>query len=136
MNTAADLPLLPTRHPGKSPRALLLVLLVTVLALGLSACSTAPPAGATPVTPFDAQRYAGKWYELARLDHSFERGLSDVSATYKLQPDSSVQVINRGYDTARKAWKEAIGRARFLGDDTVGSLELSLIHISEPTRPY
>ncbi|MGB8251010.1 MAG: lipocalin family protein, partial [Azonexus sp.] len=44
--------------------------------LGLSACSTTPPEGMTPVTPFDLTRYEGKWYELARLDHSFERGLT------------------------------------------------------------
>jgi apolipoprotein D and lipocalin family protein len=51
--------------------------------LGLSACvSTTAPAGVTVVTPFDLQRYQGQWYELARQDHRFERGLTDVSATY------------------------------------------------------
>ena len=47
------------------------------------------------VSPFDLQRYQGHWYELARLDHSFERGLTDVSATYTPQPDGSVRVVSK-----------------------------------------
>ena len=107
--------------PVLSPR---LGLLLFVL-LGLAACSTTPPEGVSPVTPFDLTRYEGKWYEIARLDHSFERGMSDVNATYQLQEDGSVKVINRGYDTQRQAWKEAIGRALFIGDSSTGSLKVS-----------
>jgi len=79
----------------------------------------------TPVTPFDLTRYEGKWYEVARLDHSFERGLTDVSATYQAKPDGSVEVINRGYDTQSKEWKEAVGRALFTGDPQRASLKVS-----------
>jgi len=93
--------------------------------LGASACSTAPPEGVVAVTPFDIQRYAGKWYEIARLDHSFERGLTDVNATYRLQADGSVEVVNRGFDPERGAWREAIGRALFTGDSHRGSLKVS-----------
>ncbi len=93
--------------------------------LALSACSTAPPEGVNPVTPFDLTRYEGKWYELARLDHSFERGLSDVSATYRAQPDGSVEVINRGYDNERKDWRQAVGRAVFIGPQDRASLKVS-----------
>ena len=99
--------------------------LFSLCALWLSACSTSPPAGIHPVTPFELNRYLGQWYEIARLDHSFERGMSDVSATYELQGDGSVKVINRGYDTRRQAWKEAVGRAVFVGDPAVGSLKVS-----------
>ena len=101
------------------------LLLAALLVLG--ACSTAPPAGA-PCTlrrSTARRRYAGKWYEVARLDHSFERGLSDVSATYKVQADGSVQVINRGYNADREQWKEALGRALFTGDSNRGSLKVS-----------
>ena len=91
----------------------------------LSGCSTAPPAGMDPVTPFDLTRYEGKWYELARLDHSFERGLSDVSATYRAQPDGSIEVVNRGYDSERKGWQEATGKALFVDDPNRGSLKVS-----------
>ena len=91
----------------------------------LNACSTQPPAGMTPVSPFQIERYLGKWYEIARLDHSFERGLSDVSATYRLQDDGSVQVVNRGFDGKRNEWREAVGRALFTGDPTRASLKVS-----------
>lgn len=103
-------------------RTAVLTLLFT---LSLTACSTMPPEGVHPVTSFDINRYLGQWYEIARLDHSFERGMSDVNATYALQDDGSVKVINRGYDTRRQAWKEAIGRALFTGDKNTGSLKVS-----------
>ena len=101
------------------------VLLVIAALPALNACSTQPPAGMTPVGPFQIERYLGKWYEIARLDHSFERGMSDVNATYQLQDDGSVKVINRGYDTRKQAWKEAIGRALFIGDSQTASLKVS-----------
>ncbi|SDP89692.1 apolipoprotein D and lipocalin family protein [Rhodoferax sp. OV413] len=93
--------------------------------LALAGCSTAVPEGITAVTPFDATRYAGKWFEIARLDHSFERGLGNVSATYTLQADGSVQVLNRGYNNEKKEWKQAEGRALFTGSPQVASLKVS-----------
>lgn len=99
--------------------------LLAGVSLLLAGCSTAPPAGVTPVSAFDVQRYAGDWYEIARLDHRFERGLTHVRATYGLQGDGTVKVINRGYDPARGEWRVARGKARFLGDRTQGSLEVS-----------
>ena len=95
------------------------------LLLSLVACSTAAPDGVQPVTPFDIARYEGKWYEIARLDHSFERGLSDVSARYQRQSDGTVQVINRGFDASRAQWKDAVGRALFIGDVNTASLKVS-----------
>jgi apolipoprotein D and lipocalin family protein len=112
-------------HHITSPLRLSIALTIVLLTLALSACSTTPPAGFTPVTPFDLARYEGKWYEIARLDHRFERGLSDVNATYRQQADGSVQVINRGYDTAGNAWREAIGRALFVQDTNTASLKVS-----------
>jgi len=102
-----------------------ILLLAAFSALTLAGCATAPPEGVRPVTGFEVNRYLGQWYEIARLDHSFERGMSDVQAVYQLQEDGSVKVINRGYNTRRQAWQEAIGRALFLGDSTVGSLKVS-----------
>lgn len=101
------------------------VLAVLFCALTLAGCATAPPDGVQPVSGFELERYLGRWYEIARLDHSFERGMSDVNATYEVQDDGSVKVINRGYDTKRQAWKEAIGRALFVGDRQTGSLKVS-----------
>ena len=65
------------------------------------------PQGVKPVTGFELDRYLGTWHEIARLDHSFERGLEQVTAEYSLREDSGVRVLNRGYSTGKKAWDEA-----------------------------
>jgi apolipoprotein D and lipocalin family protein len=41
-------------------------------------------------------KYLGTWYEIARFDHSFERGLEGVTATYTLRPDGKIDVLNQG----------------------------------------
>jgi len=92
---------------------------------GLGGCSTAPPPGAVAVSPFDVSRYLGDWFEIARLDHRFERGLSRVSANYALQGDGSVAVTNRGFDAAKGTWQEAKGRAMFTGRPDTASLKVS-----------
>ena len=94
------------------------------LLLLLAAC-TGVPEGITPVQNFDLTRYLGHWYEIVRLDHSFERGLTGVTATYSLREDGSVKVINRGWDAAASKWKEAEGRAVFVGSSSVGQLKVS-----------
>jgi apolipoprotein D and lipocalin family protein len=114
------------KHPPASPARRRVALgLLALSALPLAGCFTGIPPGATPVSPFDVQRYAGTWYEVARLDHRFERGLVDVSATYTLRPDGSVGVLNRGFDAAGGRWKEAEGVARFIGASHTGSLKVS-----------
>lgn len=74
----------------------------------LAACGQAPD-GVEPVTGFDATRYLGTWYEVARLDHSFERGLSRVTASYTARDDGGIDVLNRGYDAKKGEWSEARG---------------------------
>ena len=92
----------------------------------LAGCSSVEvPEGVQPVTGFDADRYLGTWHEIARLDHRFEQGLSQVTATYSLRKDGTIGVLNRGYNAAKDQWKEAEGVARFLGDRSVGSLKVS-----------
>ncbi|KHT61165.1 lipocalin [Photobacterium gaetbulicola] len=90
----------------------------------LSGC-TGMPTTIEPVSPFEVQRYLGTWYEIARLDHSFERGLSDVSAVYSLNDDGSIKVSNRGFDTDEQKWQQADGRAVFVDDDNKGHLKVS-----------
>lgn len=99
-------------------------LLAGITALALAGC-TGVPEGIEPVTGFDAQRYLGTWYEIARLDHSFEEGLSNVSAEYSLNDDGSIKVINRGYDAEAGKWKEADGRAVFVEGENTGHLKVS-----------
>ncbi|MEQ8214223.1 MAG: lipocalin family protein, partial [Smithellaceae bacterium] len=72
------------------------------------------PSNVKPVDNFQLERYLGKWYEIARLDHSFERGLTRVSAVYTLRDDGSVRVLNSGYSEKEKAWKRAEGKAYFV----------------------
>jgi apolipoprotein D and lipocalin family protein len=94
------------------------------LALTVTGC-TGIPKGLEPVKNFEPDRYLGKWYEIARLDHSFERHLSNVSATYTREDNGDIQVINRGFNTQTGTWKQIEGRARFLDGETVGSLKVS-----------
>ncbi|CDH43983.1 lipocalin family protein [Candidatus Contendibacter odensensis] len=99
--------------------------LLLSLLMMLGGCAVAPPAGVIPITGFELDRYLGQWYEIARLDHSFERGLSQVNAHYSRRDDGGVKVLNRGYDDRAGVWKEAEGRAYFTGEPTVGSLKVS-----------
>ena len=77
------------------------------------------------VKNFDLDRYLGTWYEIARLDHSFERGLSQVTATYSLKDNGMVRVLNRGYSDKKSNWRSATGVAKFTGDVHVGALRVS-----------
>lgn len=83
------------------------------------------PEKVTPVQNFDLERYLGKWYEIARLDHSFERGLKQVTAEYSLRKDGGVSVVNRGFLANEEEWKEAEGKAYFVGDPEEGYLKVS-----------
>jgi apolipoprotein D and lipocalin family protein len=94
------------------------------LALLLTGC-VGLPEGVKPVDHFNLDRYLGKWYEIARLDHSFERGLSKVSASYSLRDDGGIRVINRGYDAKKQKWKDAEGKAYFVNGADQGYLKVS-----------
>lgn len=98
--------------------------LTVLAALGLGACASVPP-GLTPVTNFEAERYLGRWYEIARYDHRFERGLSEVTAEYAARDDGRISVVNRGYNAERDRWREARGRARFASERDIGHLGVS-----------
>ncbi len=99
-------------------RLALLMVLVLVGCVGL-------PEGTQPVKGFELPRYLGQWYEIARLDHSFERGLERVTADYSMREDGGVRVINRGFDPVTGEWRQAEGRAYFLQSADVGSLKVS-----------
>lgn len=102
-----------------------LALSLAVPALMTGCASIDPPPGITGVASFDLAHYQGRWYEIARLDHRFERGMTDVSAMYHAQPDGSVRVVNRGFDPSTGQWREAVGKALFTGMPTTGSLKVS-----------
>lgn len=101
-----------------------LALLMLVFAGLLTGCVRLPD-GVEPVQGFEQERYLGTWYEIARLDHSFERGLSSVTAQYSKRDDGGIAVLNRGYDTEKGEWSEAEGRAYFVESEDVGHLKVS-----------
>jgi apolipoprotein D and lipocalin family protein len=102
-----------------------LLRLGVVLSVFLVAGCTGLPDGIEPVSELDLDRYKGTWYEIARLDHSFEQGLSNVTAEYSLNPDGSIAVINRGYSAEEGAWQEADGHAVPVEDSAAGHLKVS-----------
>ena len=102
------------------------ILIFSLAVLFLVSCGgTDKPDNITPVKPFNAQRYLGTWYEIARLDHKFERGLSHVTAEYRLRDDGGITVINKGYSKKESEWNTAEGKAYFVKGDTTGFLKVS-----------
>lgn len=100
------------------------------------------------VDNIDSNQYLGTWYEIARLDHSFERGLQNVTANYIKSDDGKIKVINRGFNAKKNEWKEAEGKAYFVdpankdGTNT-GKLKVSFFgpfygsyNIIELDKPY
>jgi apolipoprotein D and lipocalin family protein len=95
-----------------------------IIAAGAGGCVNLPE-GTAAVDDFELDRYLGTWYEIARLDHSFERGLSNVTANYSLRDDGGVRVVNRGFNEKKNRWSESEGKAYFVGDPDVGRLKVS-----------
>lgn len=98
---------------------------VTLFVSSLLIGCTGMPEQISPVSPFSVEQYQGKWYEIARLDHSFERDLEDVTADYTINDDGSVTVINRGFNPQDEQWSEAQGTAKFVDSNNVGHLKVS-----------
>ena len=83
------------------------------------------PDRVTPVKNFEVEKYLGTWHEIARMDHVFERGLTQITAEYTIRDDAGINVINRGYDARAEEWKEARGKAYFVEDKSTGHLKVS-----------
>lgn len=107
----------------------------SVLAAALAALAALPvaPAAAqtvgnevtTPQTPgFNLERYMGRWYEIARLDHPFERGLTRVTSTRTQKPDGAIEVVNQGTDKATGRTRESRATARLLESAGRPALEI------------
>lgn len=95
-----------------------------LIILIVSAC-TGYPDKLKPVDHFELDKYLGTWYEIARLDHSFERGLEQVTATYSMRDDGGVNVLNSGFDANNNEWHEAEGKAFFVQADDIAHLKVS-----------
>lgn len=120
------------------------------LLLTLSSCSQAisPEAEQSIVRSFDPTQYVGTWYEIARLDNRFEKGLEQVTAHYSMEEDGTLKVVNRGFNAEKNDWSEAVGKAKFVdpanADGTrTGHLKVSFFgpfygeyNILELDKPY
>lgn len=98
--------------------------LIGCLSLFLMSC-TSLPKDIKPVGNFQLSQYLGDWYEIARLDHSFERGLTQISANYSLREDGGVRVLNKGFSIEKQEWKTAEGKAYFVEDSNTAHLKVS-----------
>lgn len=88
----------------------------------LSSCSTAPKTNNEAINNFSIDKYLGKWYEIVRYDHSFEKGCEDVYAIYKKKNDH-IKVVNRCLKNGKE--KIANGIAHFKDNPQVGHLKVS-----------
>lgn len=98
--------------------------LIGVLVFGGCSCGTIPDR-AVAVKPFDKEKYLGKWYEIARKDFKYERDLSNTTAQYSLNGDGTIKVDNQGYNTKTGEWVQAIGKAKFIRDESIAMLKVS-----------
>lgn len=90
----------------------------------LKSCRTVPK-NVTPVKPFAVEKYLGNWYEIARFDFRFEKGLNNTTANYSLNSDETIKVINRGFDFGKNQWKQSVGKAKFVSSKDEGKLKVS-----------
>ena len=98
-------------------------IIMTIMAVLLFLNCNDKSAPTEPITGFDLEKYFGKWYEIARLDHRFERDMEQVTAEYSMRDDGKVKVVNRGFKNDK--WKKAVGKAKFAKDDKTGFLKVS-----------
>ncbi len=100
------------------------LLLIFAHMTGILSCSTIPKS-AVAVKPFDKERYLGKWYEIARLDFKYEKDLNNTTAEYTLNTNGTIKVVNKGYNLKNGKWVQAIGKAKFVGEDNIAMLKVS-----------
>ncbi len=99
--------------------------ILAFLALVLfNACETIPE-GAKAVKPFEVNKYLGTWYEIARMDFKFERDLKNVTATYSLNEDGTIKVLNQGFNINTNERKQAEGKAKFVDLTDEAKLKVS-----------
>lgn len=111
-------------------RRLPAILTIVVLLLGFSAKSEGQVMDLTTVKDLDLNRFMGKWYEIARFPHFFEKGLVGVTATYRLLEEGKIEVINAGYkNTLEGERSSAVGKAKLPNKLEPGKLKVSFFWI-------
>ena len=89
---------------------MLLALAMLIFALTAYAEGRKQEINTATVPNFDLKAFMGRWYEIARLDNRFERGMTNVIADYTLQPDGKIQIVNSGMRDGK--YHETIGRGK------------------------
>ncbi len=97
---------------------------IVLVGMLLNSCAYIPK-NAKPIEGFNQGRYLGKWYEIARIDHRFEKNMNNVTAQYSLNENGTIKVFNSGYDYVEKENKSATGTAKFRGDTNTAALKVS-----------
>ncbi|MFD1768934.1 lipocalin family protein [Sphingobacterium suaedae] len=103
------------------------LLLLTAVAAGTTLYNILKPVRSTvPVVQgFKKEKYLGDWYEIARIDFYWEKNLKNVMATYSLDDEGSIKVLNQGYDMVKEKYKQSIGKAKFIRNEDEGALKVS-----------
>lgn len=104
---------------------LLTALYASLSSIALLGCQTKIPQGIEPVMNFQANKYLGKWYEIARINNKFEKNMTQVTADYSLRDDGGIKVVNRGFNTVSQKWAESVGKAYFVKSPNIGALKVS-----------
>ena len=112
-------------------KLLFLIATAIILVFAISSCAPAfRKKMLTNLKSVDINRFTGTWYEIARFPHRFERGLTGVTATYKLRDDGMIEVINKGYmNSLDGEEKIAVGKAKVASKDGKGHLKVSFFWI-------
>ena len=97
---------------------------IVVLVFGLFGCASIPK-NTEAVKNFDADKYLGKWYEIARFDFRFEKNLNNTTAEYSKNDDGTIKVLNKGYNYVKNEWSSAEGKAKFVKDTQIAQLKVS-----------
>lgn len=103
-----------------------IMLLTSTLFLLVSCSSQTSLINKTVVRDFDIEKYLGRWYEIARYDHKFEKDLVGVTANYSFRDDGKIKVVNSGYKKSLDGKKsEATGKAKIPNPDIPAQLKVS-----------
>ncbi len=104
---------------------MLMTVITGMILILVVACRDSSGIDKTIVKNLELDKYLGKWYEIARFDNRFEKGLERVTAEYSLREDGKIKVLNTGYDSNSGEKKEAVGKAKIPDKSQPAHLKVS-----------
>lgn len=111
-------------------KRIIVFLSMSILLINIGCSSTKDMKRTETVKQLDLDKFLGKWYEIARYDHSFERGMSGVTATYSMREDGKIKVLNQGYKGGLNGkLSQAVGKAKVPNPLEPGKLKVSFFWI-------